>query len=124
MSKEFYVEWYDLFEVECMQLKVESTIRHEHIYEKIEQNLLRSDEFPPDLGAMERTIGGSPVILCTLSMLSNPILDDSGLYDLVPLDRLVIDEASQIDVGEFMVGGVLAAVVISHLIFYVPASLP
>ena len=57
-------------------------------------------------------------------MLSNPILDDSGLYDLVPLDRLVIDEASQIDVGEFMVGGVLAAVVISHLIFYVPASLP
>ena len=78
--------------------------RHEHIYEKIEHHLLRSDEFPEDLGALERTIGGSPVILCTLSMLSNPILDDRGLYGLVPLERLVIDEASQIEVGEYMVG--------------------
>jgi len=53
---------------------------------------------------MEKAIGDSPIILCTLSMLSNPVLDDCRLYELVPLERLVIDEASQIDVGEFMVG--------------------
>ena len=54
--------------------------------------------------SMERAIGGSPVILCTLSMLSNEILDDHRMYELVPLEQLVIDEASQIDVREFMVG--------------------
>ena len=82
-----------------------SLLRHEHIYDKVERHLLRSDEFPQAPNDMERAIGGSPVILCTLSMLSNPILDDRRVYELVPLERLVIDEASQIDVGEFMVGG-------------------
>lgn len=82
---------------------ITSSYRHEHIYEKIENHLLRSDELPSDLNAMERTINGSPVILCTLSMLSNPILKDRSLYKLVPVERLVVDEASQIDVGEFMV---------------------
>jgi hypothetical protein len=96
-------------------LLTRSPSRHEHIYEKIEHHLLRSDEFPEDPGAFERTIGGSPVILCTLSMLSNPILDDRGLYELVPLERLVVDEASQIEVGEYMVGRAIA-VVVSYLI--------
>ena len=54
---------------------------------------------------MERIIGGSPIVLCTLSMLSNPILDDRRLYELVPMERLIVDESSQIDVGEFMVSG-------------------
>jgi len=93
-----------------------SLLRHEHIYDKVEQHLLRSDEFPQEPNDMERAIGGSPVILCTLSMLSNPILDDRRVYELVPLERLVIDEASQIDVGEFMVGRFLLAVVILQLI--------
>lgn len=60
---------------------------------------------------MEMAIGGSPVILCTLSMLSNPILDDRRVYKLVPLERLVIDEASQIDIREFMVGQFLLAII-------------
>jgi hypothetical protein len=93
-----------------------SLLRHEHIYDKVERHLLRSDEFPQAPNDMERAIGGSPVILCTLSMLSNPILDDRRVYELVPLERLVIDEASQIDVGEFMVGRFLLVVVILHLI--------
>ena len=82
-------------------------LRYEHIYDKVEQRLLCSDSFPQQPNDMERAIGGSPVILCTLSMLSNPILDDRRVYKLVPLERLVIDEASQIDVGEFMVGFLL-----------------
>ena len=44
------------------------------------------------------------------------MLDDRRIYELVPLERLVIDEASQIDVGEFMVGRFRLIVVTSHLI--------
>ncbi|PIL29510.1 hypothetical protein GSI_08318 [Ganoderma sinense ZZ0214-1] len=84
VSKEFYVEW------------------HEHLYETIEQHLIRSDDLIVDPVAAERFIGGSAVILCTVSMLSNPGLDSCGMYHLVPVERLVVDEASQIDSFEFM----------------------
>jgi hypothetical protein len=50
---------------------------------------------------------GSRIILCTLSMLSNPVLETSGLFQLVPVERLVIDEASQIDVADFMVRNII-----------------
>ena len=53
------------------------------------------------------------VVLCTLSMLSNPKLLQCGLFDLLPIKSLVIDEASQIDVFEFMVIPVLALWAIS-----------
>ena len=46
---------------------------------------------------------GAKVVLCTLSMLSNPKLAECGLIDILPVTSLVIDEASQIDVFEFMV---------------------
>jgi hypothetical protein len=36
-------------------------------------------------------------------MLSNPILTDYGLLKLIPVRSLVVDEASQIDVFDFMV---------------------
>jgi hypothetical protein len=42
-------------------------------------------------------------VLCTLSMLSNPKLADCGLIGILPLATLVVDEASQIDIFEFMV---------------------
>lgn len=81
--------------------------RHEHIYERIQHHLLRSDELPPDIGGVERAIGGSPVMLCTLSMLSNPMLSECGIFHILPVERLVIDEASQIDIGEYMVRAIL-----------------
>ncbi|KAM5545226.1 hypothetical protein V8D89_001337 [Ganoderma adspersum] len=84
VSKEFYVEW------------------HEHLYEAIEAHLIRSDEVFADRVVAERFLGGSTVILCTVSMLSNPALVDAGIYHLVPVERLVVDEASQIDSFEFM----------------------
>ena len=46
---------------------------------------------------------GSPIILSTLGMLSNPALHSVGLFLTVPVERLVIDEASQIKMEEFMV---------------------
>jgi hypothetical protein len=72
---------------------------------------------------LERIIGGSTVVLCTLSMLSNPILDEHGLYTLVPMERLIVDESSQIDVGEFMVGEPWP-LLLYRTSFHVTASLP
>lgn len=46
---------------------------------------------------------GVTLVLSTLSMLSNPVLNDKGLFKLIPVRSLIVDEASQIDVFEFMV---------------------
>ncbi|KAI0363390.1 P-loop containing nucleoside triphosphate hydrolase protein [Pilatotrama ljubarskyi] len=84
VSKEFYVEW------------------HEHLYEEIEERLIRSDELFADRVEAERKLAGVTVVLCTISMLSNPAIDNCGIFRLVPIERLVVDEASQIDTFEFM----------------------
>lgn len=69
----------------------------------IQDRLLRSDELPSATVDLERLVAGSRVILTTLSMLSNPALDNNGIFKLVPVERLVIDEASQINIHEYMV---------------------
>ncbi|KZT73690.1 hypothetical protein DAEQUDRAFT_637085, partial [Daedalea quercina L-15889] len=43
---------------------------HEHLYEKIESNVIRSDDFADNDVGTGRLLLGSKVILCTLSMLS------------------------------------------------------
>jgi len=65
--------------------------------------IIRSDELPDTAGEVSRMFGDVTVVLCTLSMLSNPKLEDCGLFRVIPVTALVIDEASQIDVFEFMV---------------------
>lgn len=82
VSKEFYFEW------------------HEHVYEKIQEKLIRSDELPDNPGALQRTLHGTCIMLSTLSMLSNPALDD--VFEFIPVTQLVIDEASQINLFDFM----------------------
>lgn len=77
--------------------------RHEHLYEKIEENLLRTDEIPRDVAAIERLLVGVTIVLSTLSTLSNPALHSNGFFRVVPVERLVIDEASQIKILDFMV---------------------
>lgn len=61
-------------------------------------NELSGSDFNP-----KTRIGSSPVILCTLAMLSNPALTNNGVFQHCPVERLVVDEASQIDTFEFMV---------------------
>jgi regulator of nonsense transcripts 1 len=73
------------------------------LYVEIEATLIRSDELPNRPGDVSRMFGDVKVVLCTLGMLSNPQLDNCGLFDVIPVRSLVIDEASQIDVFEFMV---------------------
>ena len=76
--------------------------RHEHLYADIEDRLIRSDHFGHAFDAKNH-IGHTSVMLCTLSMLSNPGLDHHGFFRHVPVERLIVDEASQIDTFEFMV---------------------
>lgn len=64
---------------------------------------MRSDELPDNEVGMERALGNSYIILSTLSMLSNPALEANGTFGLAPVERLVIDEASQIRIFEFLV---------------------
>lgn len=79
--------------------------RHEHLYEEIQDRLIRSDDISQfkDAYEVERTLNGTTVVLCTLCMLSNPALDQIRMWDVLPPEKLVIDEGSQINVFEFMV---------------------
>ncbi|KAH6910639.1 hypothetical protein BKA70DRAFT_1100429 [Coprinopsis sp. MPI-PUGE-AT-0042] len=85
VSKDFYEGW------------------HEHLYEAVEEKLIRTDELPTDQVATERIIGDSCIILSTLGTLSNPALDQNGMFKIVPVERLIVDEASQIRIFEFLV---------------------
>jgi regulator of nonsense transcripts 1 len=82
--------------------------RHEELYVEIEEMVIRSDKLPETPGEVSRMFADVTVVLCTLSMLSNPKLKECGLIRVVPVRSLVIDEASQIDVFEFMVISALA----------------
>ncbi|KAF8206294.1 P-loop containing nucleoside triphosphate hydrolase protein [Mycena galopus ATCC 62051] len=72
---------------------------HEHLYEKINPNLIRSDMLTDDIVATARQIMGSKVILCTLSMLSNRRV--STVTRIVPLQTVIVDEASQVQIGDY-----------------------
>ncbi|KAJ6554659.1 P-loop containing nucleoside triphosphate hydrolase protein, partial [Mycena capillaripes] len=84
VSKEFYVQW------------------HEHIYGSIDDFLIRTDELMGDERGIVHILNGARIVLSTLSTLSNPGLDQVGIFSLVPVERLVVDEASQINAFEFM----------------------
>ncbi|KAJ7475948.1 hypothetical protein FB451DRAFT_263303 [Mycena latifolia] len=82
VSKDFHYDW------------------HEHLYEKINPNLIRSDELVDDLVATDRQLLGSKVVLCTLTMLSSPRI--STITRIVPLQMVVVDEASQVEIGNYL----------------------
>ncbi|KAI0091304.1 P-loop containing nucleoside triphosphate hydrolase protein [Irpex rosettiformis] len=78
VSKDFHLGW------------------HEHLYHSISRNIVRSD----DIKKAARELKGVKVILCTLSMLSNPRIDI--ITSKVPLKYMVVDEASQIAVSDYI----------------------
>jgi len=65
----------------------------------IRSDVLRKRE---DTGVQD-IFDGVTLVLSTLTMLSDLILNTCGLLSLIPVTTLVVDEASQIDVFEFMV---------------------
>lgn len=74
---------------------------HEHLYERIKENIIVSDRFLKP-GHIQRALQGTRVMLCTLSMISNPKLQLAGVTQVVPIVNVVIDEASQIEVGQYV----------------------
>ncbi|KAL1727284.1 P-loop containing nucleoside triphosphate hydrolase protein [Schizophyllum commune] len=82
VSKDFHYDW------------------HEHLYHQIEQRLIRSDNFPENAMGAERMVLGARVMLCTLSCLSVDRIQ--SITKVVPLQTVLVDEASQIEVGDFV----------------------
>jgi hypothetical protein len=77
--------------------------RHEHPYRRIKENIIVSDKLSKS-GPIQRALQleGTQVILCTLSMVSNPKLQLAGVTQVVPIVNVIIDEASQIEVGQYV----------------------
>ncbi|KAJ6609211.1 hypothetical protein B0H10DRAFT_2065061 [Mycena sp. CBHHK59/15] len=71
-----------------------------HLYQKIEPNLITSNQIMDSIVACERQLTGSKVILCTLSMLSSPKI--STVARIVPLETVIVDEASQVEIGNYL----------------------
>ncbi|KAI6155126.1 P-loop containing nucleoside triphosphate hydrolase protein [Pisolithus tinctorius] len=82
VSKEFHFDW------------------HEHLYEKLESRLIRSETFSREGVGASRQLRGARVILCTLGMLSNNHIE--AFRHVNPVDILIFDEGSQIDVGSYL----------------------
>ncbi|KAG1871933.1 P-loop containing nucleoside triphosphate hydrolase protein [Suillus tomentosus] len=88
VSKDFHYDW------------------HEHLYERLEHCFIRSDSFGGGAVTVSRllinehTNETTRVILCTLSMLSNPRIDEFTRQ--VPVQTVIFDEASQIEVGDYL----------------------
>ncbi|KAJ7274279.1 P-loop containing nucleoside triphosphate hydrolase protein [Mycena haematopus] len=97
VSKEFHFDW------------------HEHLYEKINPNLIRSDKLTDDIVAIDRRLLGSKVILCTLSMLSNPRI--SAVTHIVPIQTVIVDEASQVQIGDYLPMVSLFSTTLRKLVF-------
>ncbi|KAI9574014.1 P-loop containing nucleoside triphosphate hydrolase protein [Boletus coccyginus] len=81
VSKDFHYDW------------------HEHLYEELESCLIRSDTFKMSTVDASRQLLDCKVILCTLSMFSNP---NNVFLRLVPVEMIILDEASQIECGDYL----------------------
>jgi superfamily I DNA and/or RNA helicase len=78
------------------------TNRHEHLYFSIEHKIIRTDTLEEDKVGVEHQLEGARVMLCTLSMFSNRRIIQCGLPEIVPIETVIIDEASQIEVGDYL----------------------
>lgn len=70
--------------------------RHEHLYYKIAAKTVQSDQFT----SAAKDLNDCEVVLCTISMLSHPRI--KLFTSRVPLCTLVIDEASQIAINDYI----------------------
>ena len=64
--------------------------------------MIESGDFKHSVGDNERLVLGSRVMLCTTSMLSAGRLTGCGFTKIVPVQTIIIDEASQIEAGDYL----------------------
>ena len=100
--------------------------RHEHLYQEIVDNLIRTDDLSQTRSAYEteRFVLGSSIMLCTLSTLSNPVLEQCHMFKVVPMEKLIVDEASQINMFDYMVCFTPKSGKLDADLGYAPASIP
>jgi regulator of nonsense transcripts 1 len=97
VSKDFHFEWWANLKSSFLFL-ILNCFRHEHLYGKVQNNIIRSDEF--NFASNKANLQGVQVMLCTLSMLSNNSI--FRFIKEIPLRVLVVDEASQIEIGNYI----------------------
>jgi hypothetical protein len=64
--------------------------------------VIESGDFKKTAHENARLVLGSRVILCTISMLSTHRVMQCGFTKIVPVQTVIIDEASQIEVGGYL----------------------
>jgi superfamily I DNA and/or RNA helicase len=82
--------------------RIERNSRHEHLYEIIVKNTIESGQFQKSIIDNEKLLMGARVILCTISMLSGDYIMRCGFTTLVPVQTVIVDEASQIEAGDYL----------------------
>lgn len=97
VSRDFHYDWCVVMPYVKLFLKYH---RHEHLYEQLEPHLIRSDRFKTSTVEASRLLVGCKVVLCTLSMFSHPFV---GVFlPIVPVEVIILDEASQIECGDYL----------------------
>lgn len=64
--------------------------------------MIQSGDFKDTAHENARLLLGARVLLCTTSMLSTDRLMERGFTEIVPVQTIIIDEASQIEVGDYL----------------------
>ncbi|KAJ7104047.1 P-loop containing nucleoside triphosphate hydrolase protein [Mycena belliarum] len=75
-------------------------LRHEHLYAKIMDSVVRSDDMTDDIVTVKKQLAGIRVVLCTLSMFSSFRI--SPITRIVPVQTVMVDEASQVEIGNYV----------------------
>jgi hypothetical protein len=79
--------------------KVDQTIdlcscRHEHVYTKVKENMVTTSNLPKNAAEVRTFLGDTSVVLCTLSMMTHPMLKNLEFYKYMPVNNVVIDEGA------------------------------
>ena len=64
--------------------------------------MIESGDFKHTTHDNERLMMGARVVLCTISMLSTLRIIACGFTKIVPVQTVIIDEASQIETGDYL----------------------
>jgi len=87
------------------------------LYDRIQKNVILSDTFRGGVVHAERLFTGRSVVLCTMSMLSHPAIRKEGFTQVVPIEVLIVDEASQIEIGDYLAPAHVYAKTLKRVIF-------
>jgi len=101
VSKDFHFDWCVCnLQYSSVTISLSSRYRHEHLYPKLVDKLIMSDTLTNEIVTTESRLKGARVILCTLSMIAHPRI--GALTRIVPVQTAIVDEASQIEIGNYV----------------------